>query len=57
MDYVKQEQSFVEKLNDIEKYLVGEEVDATLEFQPQGGINPLNEWCAEHGVLQDRLGL
>ena len=57
MDYVKQDSSFVEKLSDIEKYLVGEEVDDTLEFQPQGGANPLNDWCAEHGVEPDRHGL
>ena len=57
MDFVKQDQSFLEKLSDIEKYLVGEEVDDTLEFQPQGGVNPLNEWCAEHGVAPDRMGL
>ncbi len=57
MDYIKQELSFVEKLSDIEKYLVGEEVDDTQEFQPQGGLNPLNEWCAEHGVEPDRMGL
>lgn len=56
LDYVKQQLSFIETLSDIEKYLVGEEVDETLEFQPTGGYNPLNEWCARHGVEQDRLG-
>ncbi len=56
MDYVKQEASFVEKLSDIERYLVGEEVDDTLEFQPQGGANPLNAWCARHGIEADRHG-
>jgi len=56
MDYVKQQREFVEKLTDIEKYLVGEEIDQTLEFQPQGGLNPLNEWCEQHGVLPDRHG-
>ncbi|MCY4070660.1 MAG: phytanoyl-CoA dioxygenase family protein [Chloroflexi bacterium] len=56
MDYVKQQIDFVEKLTDIEKYLVGEEIDGTLEFQPQGGLNPLNEWCEQHGVLPDRHG-
>ena len=57
MDYVKQDLSFLEKLSDIEKYLVGEEIDETLEFQPSGGQNPLNEWCPQYGVEQDRLGL
>lgn len=56
MDYIKQDFTFLEKLSDIEKYLVGEEVDDTLEFQPTGGINPLNEWCAKYGVETDRLG-
>ena len=36
MDYVKQDPEFVDKLSDIERYLVGEEVDDTAEFQPQG---------------------
>jgi ectoine hydroxylase-related dioxygenase (phytanoyl-CoA dioxygenase family) len=57
MDYVKQDAAFVDKLSDIERYLVGEEVDDTLEFQPQGGANPLNVWCEKHGVEQDRLGM
>ena len=56
MDYVKQDAAFVDKLSDIERYLVGEEVDSTVEFQPQGGANPLHAWCEEHGVQQDRLG-
>ena len=57
MDYVKQDLPFLEKLSEIEKYLVGEEIDETLEFQPSGGLNPLNEWCAQYEVEQDRLGL
>ncbi|MCY4465213.1 MAG: phytanoyl-CoA dioxygenase family protein [Chloroflexi bacterium] len=56
MDYVKQDMSFVEKLSDLEQYLVGEDLDDTLEFQPSGGFNPLNDWCQQHGVEQDRLG-
>lgn len=57
MDYVKQDASFVDRLSDIERYLVGEELDATLEFQPQGGANPLRAWCEQNGVDQDRLGM
>ena len=57
MDFVKQEDAFVKKLTDIERYLVGEEIDDTLEFQPGGGLNPLNDWCAEHGVEPNRQGL
>ena len=57
MDYVKQDQPFVDKLSDIEKYLVGEELDDTLAFQPSGGANPLHAWCEQHGVEPDRHGL
>ena len=56
MDFVKQEQAFLDKLSMIERYLVGEEVDETQEFQPGGGYNPLNEWCARHGVQPVRHG-
>jgi len=56
LDFVKQDASFVKKLSEIERYLVGEEVDDTLEFQPEGGVNPLNEWCEKHGIEPDRLG-
>jgi len=57
MDYVKQDPEFVDKLSDIERYLVGEEVDDTAEFQPQGGANPLNEWCKQYSIEPDRMGL
>ena len=56
MDFVKQEPSFLDKLSEIEKYLVGEEVDDTLEFQPGGGANPLNAWCEQYEVPPVRLG-
>ncbi len=56
MDYVMQDRSFVEKLSDLEQYLVGEDLDDTLEFQPSGGFNPLNDWCQQHGIEQDRHG-
>ena len=56
MDFVKQESSFLDKLSEIERYLAGEEVDETQEFQPGGGYNPLNEWCAQYGVAPSRLG-
>ena len=56
MDFVQQESSFLDKLSEIERYLAGEEVDETQEFQPGGGYNPLNEWCAQYGVEPSRLG-
>ncbi len=50
MDFRKQEPAFVENLNPLERYLVGEAYDDVDGFQPSGGANPLKEWCAEHGV-------
>ena len=35
MDYIKQELSFLEKLSNLERFLVGEEVDDTLEFSAE----------------------
>ncbi len=56
MDFVRQDEAFLEKLTEIEKYLAGEEVDDTLEFQPGGGYNPLKAWCQEYGVEPVRQG-
>ncbi len=56
MDFIQQEHSLLDKLSEIEKYLVGEEVDETPEFQPGGGYNPLDEWCEKHGIERDRHG-
>ena len=56
MDFVQQERPFLDKLNEIETYLAGEEVDQTQEFQPGGGYNPLHEWCERHGVDTVRMG-
>ena len=50
MDFRRQEASFVEKLSPLERYLVGEAYDDVKEFQPNGGANPLADWCKEHGV-------
>ncbi len=56
MDFVRQDEAFLEKLTEIEKYLAGEEVDDTKEFQPGGGYNPLKAWCREYGVEPVRQG-
>ncbi|MBX3013095.1 MAG: phytanoyl-CoA dioxygenase family protein [Caldilineaceae bacterium] len=50
MDFRKQEAAFVEKLSPLERYLVGEAWDDELSFQPNGGANPLKQWCQEHGL-------
>jgi hypothetical protein len=57
MDYVKQAPAFIEKLNDVERFLVGERVDDAVEFKPTGGVNPLNAWCARYDVEPDRQGM
>lgn len=50
MDFRRQEESFLEKLSPLERFLVGEQYDDTKGFQPDGGANPLANWCKEHGV-------
>lgn len=57
MDYIQQPELFLEKLTDVERFLVGDELDEDVEFKPNGGINPLNAWCDLHGVEPDRDGL
>ena len=57
MDYVQQSPEFIKKLNDVERFLVGERVDDDVEFKPSGGLNPLNAWCEEHAIERDRFGL
>ena len=49
IDYRQQSPEFVEKLNAMQRFLVGESVDDTREFQFDGGVNPINTWCEENG--------
>ena len=50
-DYRFQSPEFVEKLNPMQRFLVGESVDDTQEFQFDGGANPIRDWCAENDVM------
>ena len=50
MDFRQQAQKFVEKLNPLERYLVGESYDDVKTFQVDGGSNPLRDWCQQYGV-------
>lgn len=50
MDFRRQSESFIEKLTPLERFLVGEPYDDVSGFQPNGGANPLEEWCTAHGV-------
>ena len=47
-DYRQQPSELVEKLSPIERYLVGEPVDDTAQFDFTGGPNPIADWCAEN---------
>ena len=50
MDFRKQEDTFVEKLSPLERFMVGEQYDDVQGFQPNGGANPLEEWCKAHAL-------
>jgi|TARA_A100001037_G_C15144875_1_gene635811 ectoine hydroxylase-related dioxygenase (phytanoyl-CoA dioxygenase family) len=50
MDFRRQDPAFVEKLSPLERFLVGEQYDDVVNFQPDGGANPLADWCRAHGV-------
>ena len=50
MDFHRQDPAFVEKLSPLERFLVGEQYDDVVNFQPDGGANPLADWCRAHGV-------
>ncbi len=50
MDFRLQSKSFVTKLSPLERFLVGEQYDDVEGFQPNGGANPLADWCKEHHV-------
>ena len=48
-DYRQQPRGMVERLNPMQRALVGEPVDDTQEFQFDGGANPIADWCAANG--------
>ena len=50
MDFRRQSEEFVEKLSPLERFLVGEPYDDVKGFQPDGGANPLADWCKTHNV-------
>ena len=50
MDFRHQDPAFVEKLSPLERFLVGEQYDDVVNFQPDGGAHPLADWCRAHGV-------
>ena len=54
MDFRKQKQEFLEKLDPLESYLVGESYDDVKTFQVDGGSNPLRDWCHQYDVSPTR---
>jgi len=50
MDFRRQSEEFIEKLSPLERFLVGEPYDDVKGFQPDGGANPLANWCKEHNI-------
>ncbi|MEE2657318.1 MAG: phytanoyl-CoA dioxygenase family protein [Candidatus Latescibacterota bacterium] len=50
MDFRRQASEFVDRLSPLQKYLVGESLNTDSAFHPQGGYNPLREWCEAHGL-------
>lgn len=47
-DYRQQPPAMLEKLNPMQRFLVGEPIDNRQEFQFDGGANPINDWCIEN---------
>ncbi len=56
MDYLVQPRELVEKLDDVQRFLVGERMEETETFKPTGYHNPINEWCEQHDIELDRHG-
>lgn len=50
MDFRRQSEDFIAKLSPLERFLVGESYDDVAGFQPDGGANPLRDWCQEHNL-------
>ena len=50
MDYVRQSREFIATLSPIQRFLVGEPYEEVEAFQPDGGKNPIAEWCNDRGI-------
>ena len=50
MDFRQQSEDFMARLTPLERFLVGGSYDDVKGFQPDGGANPLADWCKEHHV-------
>jgi ectoine hydroxylase-related dioxygenase (phytanoyl-CoA dioxygenase family) len=54
MDYVSQSKDVLATLSPIQRFLVGEPYEEVEAFQPDGGKNPIVEWCNERGIPTSR---
>ena len=54
MDYVTQSEDFLARLTPLQRYLLGGEIEKTVEYRSEGGRNPLKEWCEELGIPDTR---
>lgn len=54
MDYVSQSKDVLATLSPIQRFLVGEPYEEVEAFQPDGGKNPIAEWCNERGIPTSR---
>lgn len=50
LDFRRQSEDFIAKLSPLERFLAGEAYDDVAGFQPDGGANPLRDWCKEHDL-------
>ena len=50
MDFRRQNEDFIAKLSPIERFLAGEQYDDVVGFQPDGGANPLRDWCKQYDL-------
>jgi ectoine hydroxylase-related dioxygenase (phytanoyl-CoA dioxygenase family) len=50
MYFRRQSEDFIAKLSPLERFLAGEAYDDVAGFQPDGGANPLRDWCKEHDL-------
>ncbi len=50
IDYKRQPDELLDKATPIERYLLGEPMVETDEYQTSGGESPLRPWCEEHDL-------
>lgn len=50
IDYRIQPASLLEEIDPLERYLLGEPLKVSSEYQISGGESPLRAWCEKHGL-------